>query len=308
MGKLLQINRQGELAWNEITAHFLDYKKAEGLSVRTLNDYEKLLSLIARRQPRIKEAAREAVIAFLGSFQNPNSYNVYFAYLKTFFDWCIREGYHKERHPLDGLKKRRPIGRVVHIENTALTLLLSLPDRSTFVGLRDYALLLFSLDCGARPGESLQLAEKDFNFPGLLVTIPGSVAKTRQPRTIPITNQTMLAIRTLLEAHHPDWKRQTIFCTQDGSRYASRSWQQRLKAYSVKLGTTLTPYHLRHAAALGMLRGGMSAFALRDMLGHTNISTTQKYLALTLDDLRREHEESNLIDSIAPKRARVRKV
>ena len=44
------------------------------------------------------------------------------------------------------------------------------------------------------------------------------------------------------------------------------------------------------------------------MLGYTNISTTQKYLALTLDDLRREHAEANLVNTVAPKRVRVRKV
>ena len=206
MRSVLCIDRQEELSWGELTTLFLDFKKAEGLSMRTLQDYKGLLSLLARRYPTTSKEARNSVIAFLGGFENPNSYNIYFAYLKVFFDWCIHEGYYKERHPLDGLKKRRATGRIVHIENTTLEALLTLPDRSTFAGLRDHALILFSLDCGARPGESLQLAEKDFNFPGLLVTIPASVAKTRQPRTVPITNQTMFAIRTLLEAHHPDWK------------------------------------------------------------------------------------------------------
>ncbi len=308
MGNLLRIDRQDDLTWGEIAARFLDYKKAEGLAARTLYDYERLLSLIVRRQPHIKEAARQSVLAFLGQYENPNSYNLYYAYIKTYYDWCIREGYHQGRHPLEGLRKRRPTGRVVHIENSTLATLLSLPDCSTFVGLRDRALLLFSLDCGARPGESLQLTVRDFNLPALLVTIPAPVSKTRQSRTIPVTHQTVTAICALLEAHHPDWKNPTVFCTYEGQRFASRSWEQRLKMYSKKLGVQISPYHLRHAAALGMLRAGMSAFALRDMLGHTNISTTQKYLALTLDDLRREHAGANLVDSIAPKRHRVRRV
>ena len=67
------------------------------------------------------------------------------------------------------------------------------------------------------------------------------------------------------------------------------------------------PVPLRHAAALGILRAGMSVFALRDMLGHTDISMTQKYLALTLYDIRREHEDSNLLNAVAPQTLRKRK-
>ena len=187
--------------------------------------------------------------------------------------------------------------------------LLELPDRKTFTGLRDYALFLFSLDCGARPGESLQLKEKDFDLPALLVHIPAPVAKTRQPRTIPITIQTANAIRKLLASHDKNWKSPPVFCSQEGENYNVSSWGQRLrKVYSPQLDAPITPYHLRHAAALGMLRAGMSVFALRDMLGHTDISMTQKYLALTLDDIRREHEGSNLLHAVAPQTLRKRKV
>ena len=81
-----------------------------------------------------------------------------------------------------------------------------------------------------------------------------------------------------------------------------------MKDYAARLGKAITPYHLRHAAALGMLRRGMNVFALRDMMGHADLSTTQKYLALTLDDLRKAHAESSLVDEVAPRRRRVRKV
>ena len=62
------------------------------------------------------------------------------------------------------------------------------------------------------------------------------------------------------------------------------------------------------SAALGMLRRGMNVFALRDMMGHADLSTTQKSLVLTLDDLRKAHVESSLVNEVAPRRHRVRKV
>ena len=227
-----------------------------------------------------------------------------FKYLKKFFDWCLEEGLLSCAHPLAGLKKRRPVGRIVHIETDTLADLLRLPDRRTFTGLRDYALILFSLDCGARPGESLQLRPGDFDLAGLLVTIPAPAAKTRQARTVPITAQTVLAVQALLAARHPEWGDAPVFCSEDGTPFRENSWGHRLRQYAAKLGKTITPYHLRHAAALGMLRRGMNVFALRDMMGHADLSTTQKYLALTLDDLRKAHAESSLVNEVAPRRHR----
>lgn len=181
-----------------------------------------------------------------------------------------------------------------------------MPDRNTFSGLRDYALILFSIDCGARPGEALLLKKEDFNFPGLLVNIPAPVAKTRQSRTIPIMVQTVSAVQKLLAHHHKRWEGAPVFCTWEGKPFSVGGWGHRLKIYSKKLGVKITPYYLRHAAALGMLRAGMSVFALRDMLGHTTLSMTQKYLSLTLEDVRREHPPASLVNAVIPPKDRLR--
>lgn len=287
---------------------FLAFRQAEGLARRTLEDYRAHLTAFSARIPEGTEDYRAAVLSYLSDDINPNTYNLRFAYLKKFFSWCLEEGLLSCAHPLAGLKKRRAVGRVVHIETDTLADLLRLPDRRTFTGLRDYALMLFSLDCGARPGESLQLRLGDFDLAGLLVTIPAPAAKTRQARTVPITAQTVLAVQALLAARHPEWGDAPVFCSEDGGAYGVRSWGHRLKDYAARLGKTITPYHLRHAAALGMLRRGMNVFALRDMMGHADLSTTQKYLALTLDDLRKAHAESSLVNEVAPRRHRVRKV
>ncbi|NLL37046.1 MAG: tyrosine-type recombinase/integrase [Fretibacterium sp.] len=287
---------------------FLTFRRAEGLAERTLKDYHAHLAAFSKRIPEGTEDYRAAALSYLSDDINPNTYNIRFKYIKKFFDWSIEEGLFSCAHPLTGLKKRRPVGRIVHIEPDTLAELLRLPNKRTFTGLRDYALILFSLDCGARPGESLKLRVEDFDLAGLLVTIPAPVAKTRQARTIPITIQTGLAVQALMAAHHPAWKDAPVFCSESGTEYLPNSWGHRLRGYSARLGKTITPYYLRHAAALGMLRRGMNVFALRDMMGHSDLTTTQKYLALTLDDLRKAHAESSLVNEVAPRRHRVRKI
>jgi integrase len=89
--------------------------------------------------------------------------NIRFQNLKVFWDWTMREGYFRgDRHPLDGLKKRRPRGRIVQLEKREVNALLQQPDKNTYAGFRDYCLLLLLIDTGIRPGEALQLMSDDY--------------------------------------------------------------------------------------------------------------------------------------------------
>lgn len=80
----------------------------------------------------------------------PATYNIRRAYLKTFFQWSIDEGYIDE-NPLEGFKKRKTQGRIIDVPKDILTKLLKLPNIKTFAGLRDYSLIVFTLDTGVRP-------------------------------------------------------------------------------------------------------------------------------------------------------------
>ena len=148
--------------WNlqpeDVVPQFILYKQASGLSERTITDYKKLLRLFFSRFPDALEFPRERTMEFLASYKNPCSYNIYYAYLKVFWDWVQAEGYFKgDRHPLDGLHKRKPRGRIVQLTEKNIADLLAQPDKSRYTGLRDYALICLSIDTGIRPGEALQL-------------------------------------------------------------------------------------------------------------------------------------------------------
>ena len=65
----------------------------------------------------------------------------------------------------------------MEVDVEVLKKLLSLPDKKTFAGYRDYALMIFTLDTGIRPGEALSLKEADFTLSSLEVRVPAPVAK-----------------------------------------------------------------------------------------------------------------------------------
>jgi site-specific recombinase XerD len=150
----------------------------------------------------------------------------------------------------------------------------------------------------------------DFQLSELLVTIPSNIAKTRIHRTLPITIQTATSIRKLIHARNANWDDNVpLFCSQDGTALSENSWGHIMKKYSKILGVTITPYMLRHCCCLSNLKNGMNIFALKNLLGHTDISTTQIYLSgLNITDLQHEHQQYNLIDRVAPVRNRQRSI
>ena len=298
---------------DDIVPLFLMYKKATGISARTQTDYRKILSFFFSRFPDSLDYPRERTMEFLSAYDNPSSYNIRFAYLKVFWDWTVREGYFRgSRHPLDGLKKRKPNGRIVQLEESEVARLLQQPDKCRYTGLRDFALLCLQVDTGIRPGEALQLMPEDFHREKGEVIVRAKVAKTRTPRVLPLAAPTVAAIDKLLAVRPLSWMNVPIFATESGLPFSVTEYSRRVKSYGKKCGLDITAYHLRHAAALLLLRKGADAFTVQNILGHTTMTMTRHYINLTTEDTRRGHGKAGVLLSIlgkeAPKNQRVRKI
>lgn len=302
-----------QLQHGDILSIFLTFKKTQGLSPRTLKDYQKTLSLFFSRYPDALDLPRERTMAFLSAYENPSTFNIHFAYLKVFWDWTAREGYFRgDRHPLDGLKKRKPRGRIVQLEEKEVFKLLQQPDKSRYTGLRDYALICLQIDTGIRPGEALQLMPEDFHPEKGEVVIRAEVAKTRTPRILPLAAPTVAAVGKLLAVRPVTWGVAPIFATESGLPLSVREYSRRVKSYGKRCGLDITAYSLRHAAALLLLRRGADAFTVQNILGHTTMQMTRHYINLTTEDTRRGHGKAGVLLSILgnepSKNRRIRKI
>lgn len=286
-----------DLKPEDILPSFLLYKRAEGLADRTILDYKQRLGLFFLRFPDALEFPRERTLEFLSAYKNPSTYNIYYAYLKVFWDWIMNEGYFKGKgHPLGGIRKRKQRGRIVQLSEKDIARLLSQPDKSRYTGLRDYSLICLSIDTGIRPGEALQLMPDDFSPEKKEIIIRAEVSKTRVPRVLPLSVPTVQAIQKLLTVR--PWKNAPIFANELGTQLAVCTWSKRVKDYGKKCGLKITAYHLRHASALLLLRRGADAFTVQNMLGHSTLQMTKHYLALTLEDTRKGHENAAVLLSI----------
>ncbi|KUK42054.1 MAG: Integrase [Thermovirga lienii] len=304
MGKVLRLIKLK--SWEDYFEAFLLQKQLEGLRPRTLNDYRYYI-------PRFfegvtlenAETITHRVKEYFTQDLSPASFNLRRSYIKSFFSYLLAQGAVTE-NPID-FPKRRDEGRARAIPQETLERLLELPDRKTFAGLRNYTLLLLSLDTGIRPGEALKLLPGNFNLRAREVVVPKEVAKTKTGRTLPLSAAVCVALQKLFSSRHPAWGGDVpVFCSQDGERLQVRSWSHIMAKYSKKLGVRVTPYDLRHSFAILYLRNGGNVFTLQRTMGHTDLNMTKRYLALDEDDLRNELEKSSPINSLIKHKKRAR--
>ncbi|HHV63227.1 MAG TPA: tyrosine-type recombinase/integrase [Firmicutes bacterium] len=296
--------------WQEALSEFILFKQAQGASPRTVEDYEYHIRLLFTRYPDAWNPLnfKRAVLEHMAQPVAPATFNIRRKYLKVFFNWCMEEGIFPE-NPLSGVSKRRDEGRIRSVKQEVLERLLSLPNPKTFTGLRDYALILLSLDVGIRPKEALSLRVWDVDLEDLTITIRREISKTRKTSILPITRQVADALKRLIHARHPQWNKDApLFCTRDGTPLTVRRWEARLRKYSDILGVNITPYDLRHSFATLFLKDGGHPFALQKILRHSSMDMVKRYVQLTEGDLREQHELASPVRKLLPKKPRVGRI
>ncbi|MDO9509610.1 MAG: tyrosine-type recombinase/integrase [Thermovirgaceae bacterium] len=304
---LVQFRQDAPGSWEEALESFLLWKRATGISKRTIYDYTVHVNLFFKRfassfedLPRLKHN----FLCHMGQDDiAPATFNIRLKYLRGYFQWCVDEGIIL-RSPADGLKKRREEPRVVRMDVDNMKRLLALPNKKSFVGVRDYALMLLTLDTGIRPSESLALSREDVNLSSLEISIKAAISKTRKGRTLFIVPETAAAIRKLLASHLKEWFPATIFCTYEGKKMDTPAWALRLRKYGKLMGMRLSPYDLRHVHALQFLRNGGNLIALQREMGHSDLTMTKRYLAITDEDVREAHCKASPVGGLINRRTR----
>ena len=293
--------------------HFSIFKQAQGVSERTIKDYEWHIKHFAKEFPECwgdNKLLQKAILQYFanGNKLAPATHNIRRKYLNCFLNWAVLEGIISV-NPIESIPQRREEPRIRNIDEQKLQALLNAPDKSTYSGLRDYVLLCLSIDTGIRPKEALSLYPANFNLRSLEVNIPASVAKTRISRTLPITPLTSEGVRKLISVRPESWGTAPLFATAEGKPMSTSAWTHRLEnCYGKKLGFKISSYDLRHAFALLFLRNGGHAFALQRTMGHTDLTITKRYVNLSQDDLRSQHAFASPLNGLIPKSKRVRKI
>ncbi|HEX7599199.1 MAG TPA: site-specific integrase [Polyangia bacterium] len=179
---------------------------------------------------------------------------------------------------------RAIIGYLTHEQAASV---LSAPDRSTWLGRRDHALLLLAIQTGLRVSELIALRVQDVHLgTGPHVRCHG---KGRKDRITPLTKTTVAVLRVWLAEHgsQPD---QPLFTTGRGQALSRDAVQGLVAKHAATAARTcpsltgqkVTPHTLRHTAAMALLQAGVDVTVIALWLGHEQVDTTLIYLKADL--------------------------
>jgi site-specific recombinase XerD len=177
-----------------------------------------------------------------------------------------------------------------------------MPDPSTIKGLRDLALLAVLYDSAARVQEVIDLKVKDLRLdkPAVIV-LHGKGQKTRH---VPVTEKTKTLLKSYLQRNPISTGvsagEEPVFVNQKkqplsrwGISYIIRKYVDMAKLHDgFDVRFAITPHIFRHSKSVHLLQSGVNLIYIRDLLGHSDCSTTQIYAKADTETRRKALEEA----------------
>jgi site-specific recombinase XerD len=219
----------------------------------------------------------------------PRTVKDYHATLRTFFRWLAEEQY-IAGSPMEGI--RPPVARADQIQpftQEQVAALLLAAKQSNYPH-RNEAILLVLLDTAVRASELCSLRLQDLDLVGKRATVLG---KGNKRRTVCLSRLTARAVNLSLRdrKYIPT---DPVFLSERGEPLTRSGLQQLLTRLGRKAGieaVRCSPHTFRHTAAIWFLRSGGQVFALKEILGHTNLQMTMRYLAIAQADVQDQHRQ-----------------
>jgi integrase/recombinase XerC len=218
------------------------------------------------------------------------------AAIRSFFRFLVRRGI-LTANPAAMLtqpRRQRHLPSVIH--EPAMVSMLNSMDISTPSGARDRAMLEVLYGGGLRLQELLQLSVTDLDLADGTVKVLG---KGRKHRIVPVGRSAVEALRAYLHlrtALKPDGEAGALVFVTDRGRPMNARYVQRLAAARIRAVSEVgrqSPHVLRHTIATHLLDRGADLRAVKELLGHASLSTTQVYTHVSSSQLKRVYQQAH---------------
>ena len=279
-----------------------------GLSANTLAAYRNDLSALAKFQcPKNKPAiswgsVKERDIRNFLDDLDKRGYSLAtksrkIASAKSFFNFLKSEGI-IHNNLMDEVRQPRSgqvLPKALSIEEVDLLLNFKSEKQST-EDLRDGVMVELMYAAGLRVSELVGLNVRDVD---LDVGSVRTIGKGYKERIIPLYETAVESISeyvTIIRPiHSQSQKQEALFLNRRGSRLTRQAVWLRLRKLAITVGISdkITPHMLRHSFATHLLHGGASLRHVQELLGHSNIATTQIYTHLTDKHIRNEYAKAH---------------
>jgi site-specific recombinase XerD len=244
------------------------------------------------------EGAMESKAAIglrIGELRNrgvrPVSINTYLRCMKAYFRWAQQEGHITEEIKIGYLKAEQKVLATLSPEQIQRFIAATAKGRNQ---IRCHTVVCLILDTGLRISEALRLTREDLDFDNLTIHVLGKGGKHR---IVPMSFELRKLLFRFVTRQNPPLR--FPFGTRNNSRMTVRNFQRDLAAFGQRLGISgvrLSPHTLRHTFAVSYLRAGGNLYYLQRILGHSSITTTERYLrSLGVEDLQKVHNGLSLL-------------
>jgi integrase/recombinase XerD len=281
---------------------FLDALWAEeGVARQTLDSYRRDLEGYARwrdgRDGGLGGADRAALFDYLAwrtrHGYTPRSNARLLSALRAFFAHRLRRGMRDDDPTalLDPPKLPRSLPKA--LAESEIDALLSAPDATTPLGLRDRAMLELMYACGLRVSELVGLPATAVNLRQGVLRVTGKGSKER---LVPLGEEAQHWLQRYLADARPHLAGRrapsSLFLDARGEAPSRQAFWTLVKRYAAVAGIApakISPHGLRHSFATHLLNRGADLRALQMLLGHSSLSTTQIYTLVAREQLKRLH-------------------
>jgi integrase/recombinase XerD len=214
--------------------------------------------------------------------------------IRRFYGYALRESW-VTHNPSQNLQSPRLARYLPHVlSETQIEALLTAPDQTRPLGLRDAAMLELMYACGLRVSELVNLEMRQLDLSADLVMVFG---KGRKERLVPMGEMAAERIAAYLQNARPrilgERISAAVFVTARGAAMTRQRFWQNIEAYAKVAGIeqSVSPHSLRHAFATHLLNHGADLRSVQLMLGHANLGTTEIYTHVAQARLKALHEK-----------------
>lgn len=212
--------------------------------------------------------------------------------LRSFGAFLVRRGVWKENLALllERPKVHRALPRVLSVEQVEQ--LLSVIDTSTPLGVRDRALFELIYSSGLRISEASNLLLQNVHMDERILWVTG---KGDKERLVPFGDEASRRLEEwLTEARPAIVKNRAVpwlFVNYQGKQLSRKGIWKKFQELEALSGVSAKVHTLRHSFATHLLAGGADLRSVQELLGHSDLATTQIYTHITNDELQMYHDE-----------------
>lgn len=277
---------------------FTDYLRFEKkYSENTISSYKRDLSKVDKYIKKdfktLSKNDIQAYIQYISKEENSSSVSRNISTLKSFYKFLEINKYCKNNpvFTITNPKKRQKLPKVLSEEEVNKLLDINL---NTDYDYRNKAMLELMYSSGLRVSELINLNVNDIDLMNSTVRIFGKGSKER---IVPLNDYASEALKNYILYHRATLfkhgENNYLFLNNHGNKMTRQGFFKILKKIALEnnIKTDFSPHTLRHSFATHLLKYGADLRSIQELLGHSDISTTQIYTHITSERLQKNYEE-----------------